>query len=83
MTAPVIKQGGVWQSVKEGFGWGIGTSIARNLFGPSSAHSPVHTTTPSPTNVYKSVSNVEYEKCLEEAHGDEKACEHLRMQKRG
>ena len=74
VTAP--QQGGIWQSVKEGFGWGVGTSIARRMFGPSTEPLPAPTHVPQRVT-YKS-GNVEYEKCLEEAHGDEKACEHLR-----
>ncbi len=27
------EQPSMWSSVKQGFGWGVGTSIARNIFG--------------------------------------------------
>jgi hypothetical protein len=43
-------------SIKEGFGFGIGSTIARNLFSRN--------TVPHATNV-KEVSCVEYKKCLE------------------
>jgi hypothetical protein len=46
------------------------------MFGPSTEPLPAPTHVPQRVT-YKS-GNVEYEKCLEEAHGDEKACEHLR-----
>ena len=53
------------QSIKEGFGWGIGTSIARRLFGPSE--------TPSET-VRVVHTNEAYTKCLEEK-GSKEECE--------
>ncbi len=74
-TVMVEHKTGVWQSVKQGFGWGIGTNIARNLFGgpsvspivPSSASSAV------PVPVQESTKTPEYTQCLKEG-GDHEAC---------
>ena len=43
-------------SIKEGFGFGIGSSIARNLFGSASVH---------PSNLESKPNCIEYNKCLE------------------
>lgn len=49
------------QSIKMGFGWGIGTSIARRIFGPPETVNVIHT-------------NEAYTKCLEEKKSKEE-CE--------
>lgn len=54
----------IGQSIKEGFGWGIGTSIARRLFGPSETVRVVHT-------------NEAYTKCLEEK-GSKEECQQFK-----
>jgi hypothetical protein len=57
MTQPVlIKNNTLFGSIKEGFGFGIGSTIARNMFGGSA--------TVQPLPVSK-VSCIEYKKCLE------------------
>ena len=43
-------------SIKEGFGFGIGSTIARNMFGSA----PVH-----PSNIETKPTCIEYKKCLE------------------
>ncbi len=40
-----IQAPGVWDSVKQGFGWGVGTSIARSIFSPT-----MPTYSPPPSN---------------------------------
>ena len=45
--SPLVQSSGVWDSVKQGFGWGVGTSIARSLFTPSPAPSASASTVPS------------------------------------
>lgn len=57
ITSPVIikNNNSLFSSIKEGFGFGIGSTIARNMFGSSSVH---------PISISK-VSCVEYNKCLE------------------
>lgn len=54
------------QSMKQGFGWGMGSAIAHRIFGAT----PVvnHTTTMVVS------SNPEYEKCMKESFNDKEAC---------
>lgn len=52
-------------AVKEGFGWGIGTSVARSLFGGGSAKT-------EPT---------EFERCVAEHKDDIGVCAHLAQKK--
>lgn len=79
-TVVVEQQSSVWQSMKQGFGWGIGTSIARNMFGggapsvspivPPSASSTVSV----PTNTVQEISNQPaYTQCRQEG-GDHESC---------
>lgn len=75
----------MFDSMKQGFGWGIGTSIARRIFGPSETTTVVQAPAPvpaspiiySPTRIIGSTSTTaEYEKCLEE-NNDKEGCKHL------
>lgn len=79
-TSVVEQQSSVWQSMKQGFGWGIGSSIARNMFGggatsvspivPPSASSTVSV----PTNTVQEISNQPaYTQCRQEG-GDYESC---------
>jgi hypothetical protein len=57
ITQPiVIKNNTLFGSIKEGFGFGIGSSIARNMFGSSTSVQPL---------LVSKVSCAEYNKCLE------------------
>ena len=52
--------------IASGFGWGIGTSIARNIFGGNSTQQPVQIIQPTlPTQATQSTQSTEFnEKCL-------------------
>jgi len=62
ITQPVvIRNNSLYSSIKEGFGFGIGSTIARNIFGGSTvSRDTVTHVLPS-----SKVSCVEYNKCLE------------------
>jgi hypothetical protein len=49
---------GLFQSIKEGFGFGVGTNIARSIFGPSEA-APASATPVSTSDVTSSPSLVQ------------------------
>lgn len=72
-TAPniIAERPSFGQSVKEGFGWGVGTSIARSLFGGSQSQAvpvtPVAPAAPTP-------KNPEYEQCMKESFNNAEAC---------
>ena len=75
------KTAGIWDSMKQGFGWGIGTSIARNMFTPtvSPIVPPASSSTASvPTNTVQELLNQPaYNQCRKEG-GDHEACkQHL------
>jgi hypothetical protein len=77
-TIPVEhKTGGILDSMKQGFGWGIGTSIARNMFTPtvSPIVPPASSSTASvPTNTVQELLNQPaYNQCRKEG-GDHEAC---------
>lgn len=63
ISSPVIvtrNNNTLFSSIKEGFGFSIGSMIARNLFSSTSTHIP------SSNNLYTSqISCIEYKKCLE------------------
>ena len=62
------------QSIKEGFGWGIGTSIARRLFGPCNPGSEAA----RPSETVRVVhTNEAYTKCLEEK-GNKEECQQFK-----
>ena len=77
----VEQQSSVWQSMKQGFGWGIGTSIARNMFGGGPIVSAL--VPPAPSSVVpisgnttqELVNQPTYNQCRKEG-GDHEACEH-------
>ena len=64
------------QSVKEGFGWGIGTSIARSIFGGGGGGGvTTQTVAPAPPPQKSSDSgNHEYEQCMKESSNNAEAC---------
>jgi hypothetical protein len=80
-TVVVEQQSSVWQSVKQGFGWGIGTSIARNMFGGGPTVSPIVPPAASsvapvlPNTTQELVGQPAYNQCRKEG-GDHEACEH-------
>jgi hypothetical protein len=80
-TVVVEQQSSVWQSMKQGFGWGIGSSIARNMFGGGPTVSPIVPPSPSsvvsvPTNTTQDLGNQPaYTQCRKEG-GDHEACAH-------
>lgn len=72
----------VWSSVKQGFGFGIGNSIAHNMFGSSTnpnstggTHNPNHNVTSEVLRENQQWK--EYQQCLKEAKGDQEPCKHL------
>ena len=64
------------QALKEGFGWGIGTSIARNIFGGNTQ--TVHHTTAAPAPASGPepaiLKNPEYEQCMKESFNNAETC---------
>lgn len=58
----------MWSSVKQGFGWGVGTSIARNIFGGNSTETIVkETKVEVPVKQEKCFSeNDIFKRCLQE-----------------
>jgi hypothetical protein len=78
-TVVVEQQSSVWQSMKQGFGWGIGTSIARNMFGGGPTVSPIVPPSASsvvsvPTNTTQElVSQPAYNQCRKEG-GNHESC---------
>ena len=79
-TVVVEQQSSVWQSMKQGFGWGIGSSIARNMFGGGATSvSPIvppstSSTVSVPTNTVQEISNQPaYTQCRQEG-GDHESC---------
>lgn len=61
---PIVKnKTSLFSSIKEGFGFGIGSTIARNLFGGSNESNKVYPNEPS--KVKSNSACVEYNKCLE------------------
>lgn len=76
-TVTVEHKTGIWDSMKQGFGWGIGTSIARSMFTPTvspitlpapSSAVPVSTTTSQ-----ELIGQPTYNQCRKEG-GDHEAC---------
>jgi hypothetical protein len=57
-------------AVKEGFGWGIGTSVARSLFGGGGVPQPPAKSEPT-----------EFERCIAEHKEDIAICAHLAQKK--
>lgn len=81
------------QSIKQGFGFGLGSSIARSLFGggggsnsglsseSSSSNRDYHTISPQASVASEVLRENrewrEYQQCLKEARGEQEACKHL------
>jgi len=70
---------GVWDSVKQGFGWGVGTSIARSFFGPSESKS---STSSNPTSTPLTQQNPRcqehenaFQTCIKTAPHDIQTCQ--------
>ena len=55
------------QSIKQGFGFGVGTHLANAILGPTSR----------PTEQKPIVINNEYKQCMTENNDDKVACAHL------
>lgn len=75
-TVIVEQQTSIWQSMKQGFGWGIGSSIARNMFVPAPTVSPIVPPTPSsvvPVSTTTTQEQPAYNQCRKEG-GDHEAC---------
>ena len=71
-----VQQPTLMESVKSGFGFGIGSSIAHNIFGsrPAPAQAPAQSAPMAdPTKL------TAYEQCLVDTHGDLTGCKHLRV----
>lgn len=59
----------IMSSIKDGFGWGIGTSIARSIFGGSSNQTNINTESTSTTiKCFTEIEN--YRKCTEKYSSD-------------
>lgn len=78
-TVTVEHKTGIWDSMKQGFGWGIGTSIARNMFGGAPTVSPIvppasSSTVSVPIHTAQEIQNQPaYTQCRQEG-GDHEAC---------
>lgn len=71
---------GVWDSVKQGFGWGVGTSIARSIFTPTTpTYSPPPSNTPSPQATQSAPKCQEFQTsfdvCVKAAPHDIQTCQ--------
>ena len=62
------------QSIKDGFGFGIGSAFAHRIFGGSAKVEHVHTQT---TQTQTQNQNPEYAQCLKESNQNYDACKHL------
>ncbi len=67
----VQRESSLLGAVKEGFGWGIGTSVARSLFGGSGSQQQQQVKA-EPT---------EFERCIAEHKDDIAVCAHLAQKK--
>jgi hypothetical protein len=72
----------MFQSVKEGFGFGIGSSIAHNIFRSSPTQSQERKDLPAQVQEYKSVTNLpkEYVQCMKDFENKD-ACAYLLEEK--
>ena len=83
----VASSTGIFQSMKEGFGWGIGTSIARSMFGGGSASAAVAPVAPvvpvapvtqlapaKQSNVLEQHDQLIYNKCMEDTDNTHETC---------
>lgn len=72
-----VQQPTFGESLKSGFGFGIGSSIAHNIFGSRPASTPA----PAPVQsapMADPTKLTSYEQCLVDTHGDLTGCKHLR-----
>jgi hypothetical protein len=68
-----VQQPSLGESIKSGFGFGLGSSIAHNIFGSRPAQAPAQSAPMTePTKL------TSYEQCLVDTHGDLTGCKHLR-----
>lgn len=82
----------LFASIKEGFGWGVGTSLGRNLvdsvFRSSSSSVPLSATPqqslqqPQHSASLSQPQSTPYQQCLERTENDKAACEHLQEAKK-
>lgn len=63
------------QSMKQGFGFGMGSAIAHNIFG---LRPVVNNTTTTEANI----RNSEYEKCMKESFNDKEVCKQYLSEER-
>ena len=81
----VASSTGIFQSMKEGFGWGIGTSIARSMFGgdatvASAAVAPVAVPVApvapalAPQRITEQHDQLIYNKCMEDVENTHEMC---------
>ncbi len=62
------------QTIKEGFGFGIGSAIAHRIFGGTRVVEHVHT---QQSTQPQTIQNPEYVQCLKESNQNVDACKHL------
>ena len=78
----VASNTGIFQSMKEGFGWGIGTSIARSMFGGGATVAPVAPVAlaaPAPVapvvqRIPEQSDQLIYNKCMEDTDNKHELC---------
>lgn len=63
------------QSMKQGFGFGMGSAIAHNIFGSSYVNNQTMSTAPI-------IKNPEYEKCMKESFNDKEVCKQYLSEER-
>jgi hypothetical protein len=62
--------------IKEGFGFGIGSTIARNMF-DTTRNSHSVTVVPAPAQEMKKEEPQTFTQCMEKTSGDYETCGHL------
>jgi hypothetical protein len=60
---PAVERPGLLSSVKQGFGFGLGNSLAHSLF--------------TPNNVIVPAKNIEFKQCIEKTYTTYEDCAHL------
>jgi hypothetical protein len=83
----VASSTGIFQSMKEGFGWGIGSSIARSMFGggsasvapaalvaPAPAPAPAPASAPVIQRIPDQSDQLIYQKCMEDTDNKHELC---------
>jgi hypothetical protein len=69
-----VQAPGLLDSVKQGFGWGVGTSIARSLFTPSESKSSTPLSQPVQTSKCQEVEHA-FNTCIKSAPHDIQTCQ--------